>query len=71
MTNARRFSLLATATAVAIAMGGCASDGNDPAATPTGVARLTGASPTAFDDVERVVVTSADRSDRLVEAVPS
>ena len=35
MTNARRFSLLATATAVAIAMGGCASDGNDPEATPT------------------------------------
>lgn len=35
MTNARRFSLLTTATAVAIAMGGCASDGNDPAAIPT------------------------------------
>src|SRR4051794_5721477 len=35
MTNARRFSLLTTATAVAIAMGGCASSGNDPATTPT------------------------------------
>ena len=35
MTNARHFALLATVTAVAIAMGGCASDGNDPAATPT------------------------------------
>lgn len=35
MTNVGRISLLATVTAVAIAVGGCASDGNDPASSPT------------------------------------
>ena len=35
MTNVGRISLLATVTAVAIAVGGCASDGNDPAASPS------------------------------------
>ena len=35
MTNARHFALLATVTTVAIAMGGCASNSDDPAATPT------------------------------------
>lgn len=47
MTNARRFSLLATAAAVAIAMGGCASDGNDPAATPTPTSSSSSPAPTA------------------------
>ncbi len=46
MTNARRFSLLATAAAVAIAMGGCASDGNDPAATPTPTSSSSSPAPT-------------------------
>ena len=46
MTNARHFSLLAIATAVAIAMGGCASDGNDPAATPTPTSSSSSPAPT-------------------------
>lgn len=35
MTRRGRFSLLATVTAVAIAMGGCANDGSDPSPDPS------------------------------------
>ncbi len=36
--------------------------------TPTGVATLTGATSTPFSDVDRIVVTSADQDDVLIDA---
>lgn len=35
--------------------------------TPTGIIRLTGASRSAVDDVDRIIITSADRDDLLVD----
>lgn len=53
MTNARRFSLLAAATAVAIAMGACASDGNDPGATRTPTSSSSSPAPTTTSPTPR------------------